>query len=499
MAPIPKPANLLSLEQPRKLVSCLRLSYGRHKVLSNGNDMQPQRNLASGLILLLLYACGGGSGSTEATVAVTTASPPAFESPHPDIWETASASEAGFDEDALESAFEYAVTDGFYTQAALLIKDGKLVKERYRGITDAEAAGLAAISGLPEGQNASYWQALYGDRDAMSAVTSWSTAKSFTSVLIGMAIEQGAIESTTQSASDFIDEWEADDRASITIQQLLDMRSGLVPKCSSFETAVVGECSDYLSASSGGNIVYAADQLSECIDREFAEPGTVYPWVSPQGDGAYEAGQFYYSNCDTQVLGEIIFRATGQDPGLFAQQNLFEPLNMEADWWRDDAETGQANGNYLTYCCLDSTAQDFAKFGYMFLLGGIETSEGQNYASYVSTILAQEETYRNQFWAYCDSPPFSASPDCENVLIATVGFDGQYILIDQKNDIVLVRTSLYEPILNASDERKMRLNPLQLSASNWVASLPMAMLGPRSEFGILNFYLSVIDALQPEG
>ena len=462
--------------------------------------MRLHQSFSSLLIVALLSACGGGGGgSADTSVTVTTTSPPAFESPHPDIWETASASEAGFDEDALDSAFEYAMTDGFYTQAVVLIKGGKLVKERYRGITDAEAAGLAAISGLPEGQNAGYWQDLYGDRDATSAVTSWSTAKSFTSVLIGMAIEQGAIESTAQSASDFIDEWKADDRASITIQQLLDMRSGLVPKCSSFETAVVGECGDYPSASSGGNIVYAADQLSQCIDREFAVPGTVYPWVSPQGDGAYEAGQFYYSNCDTQVLGEIIFRATGQDPGLFAQQNLFEPLNMEADWWRDNVETGQANGNYLTYCCLDSTAQDFAKFGYMFLLGGIETSEGQNYASYVSTILAQEETYRNQFWAYCDSPPYSASPDCENVLIMTVGFDGQYILIDQKNDIVLVRTSLYEPILNASDERKMRLNPLQLSASNWVASLPMAMLGPTSEFGILEFYLAVADALQPDG
>ncbi len=458
--------------------------------------MRPPPSLSSLLIFAILSACGGGGGSTDTSVTAPPSSPPAFESPHPDIWETASASEAGFDEDALDSAFEYAVTDGFYTQAVVLIKDGKLVKERYRGITDAEAAGLAAISSLPEGQNAGYWQDLYGDRDAASAVTSWSTAKSFTSVLIGMAIEQGAIDSTTQSASDFIDEWEADDRASIKIQQLLDMRSGLVPKCSSFETGVVGECSDYLSASSGGNIVYAADQLSGCIDREFAVPGTVYPWVSPQGDGPYEAGQFYYSNCDTQVLGEIIFRATGQDPGLFAQQNLFEPLNIEADWWRDDVETGQANGNYLTYCCLDSTARDFAKFGYMLLLGGIETLEGQSYASYVSTILAQEETYRNQFWAYCDSQPFSASPDCENVLVMTIGFDGQFILVDKKNDIVLVRTSLYEPILNFSDERKMRLNPLLLSESNWAASLPMAMLGPGTEFGILNFYLSVADALR---
>jgi CubicO group peptidase (beta-lactamase class C family) len=170
---------------------------------------------------------------------------------------------------------------------------------------------------------------------------------------------------------------------------------------------------------------------------------------------------------------------------------------MEANWWRDDVDTGQANGNYLTYCCLDSTAQDFAKFGYMLLLGGIETSEGKNYASYVSEILAQEEAYRNQFWAYCDSQPFTASPDCENILVMTIGFDGQYILVDKKNDIILVRTSLYEPILNFSSERKMRLNPLLLSESNWVGSLPMAMRGPRTEFGILTFYLKVAEALLP--
>ena len=140
-----------------KLASLLKPSYGRHNVWFTDSTMRFHQSFSSLLIFALLSACGGGGGgSTDTSTTVTTTSPPAFESPHPDIWETASASEAGFDEDALDSAFEYAVTDGFYTQAVVLIKDGKLVKERYRGITDAEAAGLAAISGLPEGQNASY-------------------------------------------------------------------------------------------------------------------------------------------------------------------------------------------------------------------------------------------------------------------------------------------------------------------------------------------------------
>ena len=112
--------------------------------------MRPHQNLPSLLVFALLAACGGGGGgSTDISLTVTTTSSPAFESPHPDIWEVASAAEAGCEADALSSAFEYAMTDGFYTQAALLIKDGKLVKERYRGITDEEAAALASISGSP--------------------------------------------------------------------------------------------------------------------------------------------------------------------------------------------------------------------------------------------------------------------------------------------------------------------------------------------------------------
>lgn len=76
--------------------------------------MRLQRRSLALLTLAFLSACGGSGAPIETSVTVTTASPPAFESPHPDIWGTVSASEAGFDDSLLDSAFEYAMTDGFY-------------------------------------------------------------------------------------------------------------------------------------------------------------------------------------------------------------------------------------------------------------------------------------------------------------------------------------------------------------------------------------------------
>jgi hypothetical protein len=59
-----------------------------------------------------------------------------------------------------------------------------------------------------------------------------------------------------------------------------------------------------------------------------------------------------------------------------------------------------------------------------------------------------------------------------NTLISTIGFDGQYISLDFDNNIVVVRNSLYSPIMNASDERKMTITPNNLEASSLVGSIP---------------------------
>jgi len=331
------------------------------------------------LCLIFIISCSGGSsqnnesqnGNLEDAVFPT----------HPLVWDVASPESVGMDSQLLDQAFDYAFEDGSFTQAAIVIKNGKLVFEKYRGITDNEAESIAYALGT----DPSLYKNIFEYRERNSLVTSWSTAKSFTSFLIGIAIENGYINSLNESASTFISEWSSDDRNTITIKDLLDMRSGLYPACYDSSKSILAECSNEIDSSSGGNLVFSDDQLTGCIERNFAQDGAYHPWFK-NGTSIYTKGDFVYSNCDTMVLGEIIFRSTGQDIQTYAEYNLFSKININAEWWRDYTLGGQSNGNYLAYCCLDSTARDFAKFGYMLLLEGIWDNDTQSYNNYIEAI-----------------------------------------------------------------------------------------------------------------
>ena len=415
------------------------------------------------LFSLSIVSCGGGSSSAPDMDNAPIAPPQTYPT-HPLVWDAVTPESVGMSSSGLEQAFDYVFQDGSFTQAAVVIKDGKLVYERYRGMTDNEANILASTLS----ENGDFYKSLYAQRDQNSYISSWSTAKSFASFLIGIAVESGAINSIEDSASNYITEWSSDERSSITIKNLLDMRSGLPPACFNFVTNEIGECLNASDSSSGGNIVYADDQLTKCIDRNLATEGVTHPWFE-NGLTVYSRGAFQYSNCDTMVLGEIIFRATGQDIQTYAEYNLFSKIGIDGSWWRDFTSSGQSNGNYLAYCCLDSTARDFAKFGHMLLLNGVWEGSNQRYSSYVD-LIKNLNSYGLQFWTICAKA--QSNSNCDDWIISTIGFDGQYIMIDFQRNIVVVRASLYTPIQNLSQDRKMKLNPSNLAQSNWIATVP---------------------------
>ena len=160
--------------------------------------------------------------------------------------------------------------------------------------------------------------------------------------LIGIAIDEGHIASIDESASTYITEWADDDRSKITIRNLLDMRSGLEPMCGGSDSTEMYKCDQLLN---GGQLVWADNQNDKCIPRDLAETGIKQSWYYDrfQPDATFEEGYMLYSNCDTQNLGEIIFRATGKTLQQYGDEKLFSKIGMNAYWWKDNENEGQDN------------------------------------------------------------------------------------------------------------------------------------------------------------
>lgn len=329
------------------------------------------RFLSSTLAVVFLTACGGGGGAAAPEPATPTPTPVPTPPPTPSI------------ELNVDAAFEYGMADGRYTQAMIIYQDGDVLRSEYRGITTNETANLpAAVSAL---------SLFYLVRNENDFVHSWSVGKSVTSVLIGIAIDRGFIEELDQSASDYINEWADDTRANITIRNLLDMRSGLINN--DYDNGQFGP-TGYL------------DFTGNCINRQL------------RGDNSFQ-----YINCDYQVLGEILERATGQDFMRFADDELFSKIGAEAYMWQD------ASGNYHTYSGLDMTANDFLEFG-KFLVDDNQTILSDDYRQEILTRSGTSRTYNLGFWY-------------GGGLVTARGADGQGMSIDNENKVVVIRNSLY--------------------------------------------------------
>jgi CubicO group peptidase (beta-lactamase class C family) len=78
---------------------------------------------------------------------------------------------------------------------------------------------------------------------------------------------------------------------------------------------------------------------------------------------------FAYNDGNTQVLGWLVTRVTGQSLADYMSQKLWQPLGMEQDaTWMADSDGTQ--GLEAAACCLNATLRDCARFGLLFLNKG---------------------------------------------------------------------------------------------------------------------------------
>ena len=178
-----------------------------------------------------------------------------------------------------------------------------------------------------------YWQGF----TPTSTSNSMSMSKTIVALLIGIAIEEGHIQSELEPVANYIPEWSQDQRSEITLQDLLYMQSGLRNKDST-----TNPTSDLVLMYAGAD----ADAVAIRIPA-VQSPKQV----------------FDYNSVNTQILGEVLERATGERYADYLSTRLWQPLQANnAFVWLD-----RPQGNPKPFCCLFATPRDWARIGQLFL------------------------------------------------------------------------------------------------------------------------------------
>jgi CubicO group peptidase (beta-lactamase class C family) len=308
-----------------------------------------------------------------------------------DGWRTCRPEEVGMDSERLALVYEYVANPNISTEGVVVIKDGYIVGEAY-----------------------------FGDWTVERPHASYSLAKSFTSALVGMAVDRGLIGGVDNEVYTFFPEWQTpetpDVKKRVTVRHLLRMMGGLEWRED-----------DYYGANSQDDIprMYrqgVQDFIQYVLDKPVvAEPGT----------------QWYYSSGESILLSGVLEAATGQTAYQFARQNLFAPLGMSGVSWESDPA-----GHTITGWGIDATVRDYAKFGYLYLMDGQWGGEQLISASWVeestSPISDALDHYGSQWWLPYGYASYREVGVTEGTLMAA-GMFIQRILVIPDHGIVAVR------------------------------------------------------------
>jgi CubicO group peptidase (beta-lactamase class C family) len=263
---------------------------------------------------------------------------------------------------------------------------------------------------------------------------SWSMAKSILHALVGLLVDEGRLDVAARAA---VAEWDdpADPRHAISLRDLLAMRDGL----DFVEDYVDGEISNTIEMLFGDGQTDTAGYTAARPLRH--EPGTV----------------FNYSSGTTNVISRIVADTVGYGDTYraFMRDRLFGPLGMSSATPKiDDA------GVFVASTFVHATAQDFARFGLLYLRGGEWDGTTLLSTAWVNTAQAalsvEDDTgnfYSWQWWVSGD----------EFGTYWANGYDGQMIAIAPALDAIVVRLGR-TPAARSSDLRHWRQRVMRVLA-----------------------------------
>jgi CubicO group peptidase (beta-lactamase class C family) len=264
-----------------------------------------------------------------------------------------------------------------------------------------------------------------------------SVTKSFTSALVGIALDQGCLTSMDQKMMEFFPEYTdqvTDPRKKqITIRHMLQMRSGYP-----WEETAAGLWEGLLSG----------DYLPLIVGFPLTrDPGT----------------EFQYSGITSHLLGVIVSRACNTDLKSFAEEHLFSPIDAElgTDWIVD------TKGYYIGLAGMHVTSRDMGKFGLLYLNEGEfkgdqiisadwirdslqRYSEGVNISGWIPGITSRFGYFRDLGYGY----QWWSARVGDRYFNYASGHGGQFIILLDEHDLVIVATA--DPFWQQHDDESWK-------------------------------------------
>ena len=303
-------------------------------------------------------------------------------------------------ESALGGLFDHGIEppDGSgISLATVVVHRGRIVAERYGSQPDSVFGPGGVV-------------------DESTTLVSWSMAKSITHALVGLLVAEGRMHPSGRAD---VAEWKGDDRASITLSDLLRMRDGL------------HFVEDYVADESGAVV-------SHVIDMLFGDGASDVAAYARSRPLAHTPGSVWsYSSGTTNIISSLIAdvldtdaSTRGESMSAFITDRLLAPLGMTSAVPRFD-DAGTFIGSSYVY----ATARDFARFGYLYLRGGEWDGRELLPRSWVDTAFDMHAVdpesghgYSNQWWLWKGRTDAAAA----------LGYEGQRTIVDTSRDLVVV-------------------------------------------------------------
>ena len=276
------------------------------------------------------------------------------------------------------------------TRAIVIVYDGKIIAEAY-------AEGFSA----------------------KSKQIGWSMTKSITNAMVGILSKEGKLDVTKHAP---IASWAADNRNTITLNDLMHQSSGLKWD------------ENYSKPSGATNMLFKKKDMG------------LYAAESPLEGTPGE--KFYYSSGTSNIISRIVRNTVGDDDYYkLPYEKLFYKIGMYSAVIEPDA-----GGTFVGSSYSFATARDWARFGLLYLNDGVWNGERilpEGWVKYTTTPApgAPIGEYGAQFWLNAGAkgnPANRRYPDAPIDLFTADGFEGQNVWIVPSKKLVIARLSLQQ-------------------------------------------------------